>query len=74
MSKTSVVTMKKDRKGEWRIHVTDGSNGKTLFASSEGYKNRRDAMRNMERVAGVLSLACISHWGQRGNAEFEINA
>lgn len=39
----------KDGKGEWRWTRKVAANGKTVGASTEGYKNRLDCVKNAQR-------------------------
>ena len=44
----------KDKRGEWRIRIR-ASNGRIIYASTEGYKNRIDAI-NAAKLAAVEIL------------------
>lgn len=72
--KKAIVILRKDTKGEYRIQVKDARNGKILFASSEGYKNRAQAVRNLVRIYTILGAALVCDWGKRGKAVVEISA
>jgi len=51
--------LRQDNAGEWRWRY-DASNGETLFVSSEGYKNLKDAERSIELAQrSALSPAFI---------------
>lgn len=61
----------KDEKSEWRWRVIH-QNGNVMDASPEGYKDRRNLIKNLEGVAKVLAKR---PWkGTRGtvNKEFKI--
>lgn len=45
------ITVTRDELGDWRWRIIAG-NGRTIGSSSEGYRNRAKALRNLERVTG----------------------
>lgn len=47
----------KDKAGEWRINQT-ASNGKIVDATTEGYKNKLDAIQNRINA----SIAYLEHY------------
>ena len=40
----------KDKRGEWRIRIRS-SNGRIIYASTEGYHNRKDAIHAAKLAA-----------------------
>lgn len=40
----------KDKRGEWRVRVK-ANNGRIIYASTEGYKNRKDAIHAARSAA-----------------------
>ena len=55
MATTIVEVYKKG--GQWRWRMRDRRNGKTIGASTEAYKRRIDAIRNLQRVGDVGATA-----------------
>lgn len=51
--KKTVVQIYKSR-GAWRWRMTDFLNRKIIAASSEGYRRRIDAVKNLRRVASAI--------------------
>jgi uncharacterized protein YegP (UPF0339 family) len=49
---TTVVELFKNR-GKWRWRMRDYRNRKIIGASTEGYANRYDAVKNLQRVSNV---------------------
>ena len=43
----------KDKKGEWRIRIR-ASNGRIIYASTEGYHNRKDAIHAARLAAAEI--------------------
>lgn len=41
------------RRSQWRWRLTDARNNRVLAASSEGYRDRADLVRNIARVTGL---------------------
>jgi len=63
--KTTIVELYKS-KGQWRWRMTDARNGKIIGASSEGYKRKVDAVKNLNRVGHARALCCDAELLQDG--------
>ena len=48
------VHIYKDKVGDWRANIT-ASNGRIIFATSEGYKNRSDLYDNLRLIQQSLN-------------------
>jgi uncharacterized protein YegP (UPF0339 family) len=46
------ISVYKDAKGEWRWKI-QSSNNRTIAASSESYKNRKDAVKNLNSILTI---------------------
>ncbi|MCB1097576.1 MAG: DUF1508 domain-containing protein [Verrucomicrobiales bacterium] len=52
-------TLYKDKKSEWRWKRV-ASNGRTVGASTEGYKNRSECIENAQRNGCEIDLTPVS--------------
>jgi uncharacterized protein YegP (UPF0339 family) len=48
------VYVHRDSQRQWRWTVRHAVNGKTIGASSEAYKRRGDAIKNLKQLTGCL--------------------
>lgn len=46
------IAVYKDAKGEWRWKI-QSSNNRVIAASSESYKNRKDAVKNLNSILSI---------------------
>lgn len=63
------IKVYKTVRGEWRWRMRDGRNHLIVGASSEGYKNRKQCVANMQLVTGVVASPARGH---RGSWEFRV--
>jgi uncharacterized protein YegP (UPF0339 family) len=56
MSSTTDIELYRDTAGDWRWRLRDPSNNLIIAASTEGYANREDAMKNVVRIQWLFGL------------------
>jgi uncharacterized protein YegP (UPF0339 family) len=61
-------------RGNWRWRIKDAVNSKILGASSEGYKRRIDAIKNIERVGDCCISFSVCAYSERGPVEITVEA